>query len=1189
MQRWVLGFRPILTLFAKEYRVVRLVAYLYPISQTIANNMFSILIDTFDDENGDEYEASAFGGFDDYFRRKKLKLQNRDAHIRATSENNPPIFRGVVAHVNGYTQPSLNDLHHLIVSHGGGFLQYLDGKTSATHIIASSLTPKKREEFRRYRIVKPAWVVDSVKAGRLLPWDNYRVIDEGASQKVLRFENGALQTQTNELERSYKDQTENSWYNSQFGDANHGEDVVASPVKEKLDITSSIPNSNADTDYGDFPSLVSPEVTSKRPPAGQNLLPVEEGSAIAVEDPDEANRNRKAPEGAQGLVDAQLVRETIPVKPGMSSEEYNALLLSDPRMAKSSVVNPDFLHQYYRESRLHHLSTWKAELKAKLQVITQEKHESNKNIKWRVPGARRYILHVDFDSFFAAVSIHKHHPELVDKPVAIAHGTGSGSEIASCNYPARAFGIKNGMWMKGALDQCPDLKVLPYDFPAYEEASRQFYDCILSVDGVVQSVSIDEALIDVTMQCLQAGGSDGRGISEGSIYREQAKADEIATSLRHAIKEKTGCAVSVGIGGNILQAKVALRKAKPAGQYQLKPDEVLDFIGTLTVQDLPGVAYSLGGKLEEIGVKFVKDMRDLTRERLVSHLGPKTGAKLWDYARGIDKTEVGVQTMRKSVSAEINWGIRFTNQIQAEEFVQSLSEELHRRLVENLVKGKQLTIRVMRRSADAPLEPVKHLGHGKCDIFNKSVLLGVATNASDIIGKEAIAMLRSFGFTPGDLRGLGVQMTKLEPVKSASGRLESSQQQLNFKASPVAKRTINMADPDLIESPHKGDGASINAVDTLDNRPTFDSSLRPLNVLGTQFIMPTQPDPKVVAELPPDIRSMLVRKSKEPRETSPSPAPKLRVSAGDLPSQSQIDPDILKALPEDIQSEILGYYGQPSNDTKPESPQRQPPSPTPPSRPVRAPILKRPTTPVKKRRGRPPKSLANASKPPVRSNLMQSSFNFSRPRTAEPETIDRSLPVPDTETTSEISEDFLAALPEDIRAEVLEQHRQERMRQRSNLVAPAARKSLAPRPSTPAESSTAPTTEKRIQLSPRPERPTFTSKKLTALPDLREAITAWYSAFATEAPFVEDVEALALYLKRVVLEERDLEKAVSVADWLAWLVRNDTDKIDRTVSTMEQTQSSQAETTWDEALNTVQRSVAAAVEERGLAPPEFSA
>jgi DNA repair protein REV1 len=1095
--------------------------------------------------------------------------------------------------VNGYTQPSLNDLHRLIVSHGGGFLQYLDGKTSVTHIIASSLTPKKRDEFRKYRIVKPAWVVDSVDAGRLLPWDSYRVVDEVASQKVLRFENGALQSQINEREYSYRDQTEKSWYTSQLkktDDSTQHRFIAVSPAIEKTDVTSSNPISNPDSDYGDFPASASPPETISKPlPPNMNDEPVINDSRGAVDDQvDGLGQTETITEDLNVLKDPQLVRENIPVKPDMTPEEYNALLLSDPHMRQSSVVNPDFLNQYYRESRLHHLSTWKAELKAKLQAATQEKTDSNKSVKRRVPGARRYVLHVDFDSFFAAVSIQKHHPELIDKPVAIAHGTGSGSEIASCNYPARAFGIKNGMWMKGALQQCPELQVLSYDFPAYEEASRQFYSCILAVDGVVQSVSIDEALIDVTTQCLQAGGSEGRGISEGSIYREQAKADEIAKSLRDTIKDTTGCAVSVGIGGNILQAKVALRKAKPAGQFQLKPDDVLDFMGSLKVQDLPGVAYSLGGKLEELGVKLVKDLRDLTRERLASHLGPKTGAKLWDYARGIDKTEVGIQTMRKSVSAEINWGIRFVNQAQAEDFVQNLSDELHRRLVENLVKGKQLTFRVMRRSADAPLEPVKHLGHGKCDVFNKSVLLGVATNASDIIGKEAISMLRSFGFTPGDLRGLGVQMTKLEPVKSASGGgLESSQQRLKFKTSPSAKRPIQSADPDLIDSPHKSDRASIDAVESLDNRPAFDSSLKPLNLSGTQFIMPTQPDPKVVAELPADIRSMLVRKSPtQRRDTSPSPAPRQQpFSGGQLPSQSQIDPEILKALPEDIQSEIRGYYAQSPDEGRPEQAQPpQPQSPPPPPRSVRAaPVFKRPTTPVKRRRGRPPKSSVNPVKP-TRSGLMQSSFNFTGTGTAG-KTIN-SIRASNTEETSGISEDFLAALPNDIRAEILEEERQKRLRQRSNLAASSSRRpAVATRPTTPAESGSS-LPERRLRLSPRPERPSFTTQKLTALPDLRDAITAWFSAFANEAPFVEDVDALALYLKRVILEERDLEKAISVAEWLGWLVANEA--ADQANNTMEPTQSSPSETTWDEALKSVQGSVIAAFEERGLPPPEFS-
>ena len=62
----------------------------------------------FTDEGGEEYEESEFGGFGDYFRRKKLKLQNLDVELRAASQDKPQIFKGIVAHVTGYTQPPLH-------------------------------------------------------------------------------------------------------------------------------------------------------------------------------------------------------------------------------------------------------------------------------------------------------------------------------------------------------------------------------------------------------------------------------------------------------------------------------------------------------------------------------------------------------------------------------------------------------------------------------------------------------------------------------------------------------------------------------------------------------------------------------------------------------------------------------------------------------------------------------------------------------------------------------------------------------------------------------------------------------------------------------------------------------------------------------------------------------------------------
>ncbi|KAB8209127.1 hypothetical protein BDV34DRAFT_189282 [Aspergillus parasiticus] len=1136
---------------------------------------------TFDNEEGEEYGASAFGGHGDYMRRKKIKLQNLDAEIRSSVSDCPPIFRGVVAHVNGYTQPSLQDLHRLIVSHGGGFLQYLDGKTAATHIIASSLTPKKREEFRRYRIVKPAWVVESIKAGRILPWDSFRVVDEGYSQKVLKFDNGRILSQTNRPPSSYKDQAFPSPYTSRTKELDIVDDVNVQPpvpVAEPHGAADSSLKVASQSDYGDFPSFSSTDETNKIP------LPQEPQKDQAREHEPRLSDTARNPSRSMSPKSKAIVKPASspsPAKPDMSSEAYNAQLLSDPRMRNSSVVNPAFLQQFYKESRLHHLSTWKAELKAQLQAATKEKSQSQPAKKKSAPGARRYIIHVDFDCFFAAVSTLKN-PGYEGKPVAVAHGTGTGSEIASCNYAARAHGVKNGMWMKGALQACPDLKVLPYDFPAYEEASQKFYSAILSLDGIVQSVSIDEALIDITTQCLEAGGSDGRGVSEGSLYREQEKADEIAQSLREAVKSKTGCSVSVGIGGNILQAKVALRKAKPAGQFQLKPDAVLDFIGGLTVQDLPGVGYSLGAKLEELGVKLVKDVRELTREKLTSTLGPKLGAKIWDYARGIDRTEVGSEVIRKSVSAEVNWGIRFVNQAQADDFVKSLCEELHRRLVENLVKGKQLTLKVMRRAADAPLEPVKHLGHGKCDVFNKSVILGVATNAAETLGKEAVSMLRSLAITPGDLRGLGVQMTKLEPLKSGNmGNLDNSQQQLNFKTSPARKNLHKSHDPDDLDSPRKGE------TDSVIHRPSLnDSNHKPLNISGTQFIMPSQPDPKVVAELPNDIRSKLISQAKprsESRSSSPCP-PGRRAQPFDgttLPPQSQLDPDALAALPDDVRAEVLGYYDQSSRASGPQPTASVAPA-TSTSRPSSSGSLKlkKPTTPTKRKRGRPStKAVGNL-------RLTHSSFLVPRSTTPTPN-LDEDPPTRQESPSVEqngVSEEFLAALPEDIRREVLEEQKRSRMLQRPSSAAQRTQN----RPSVSASSAS----QKRLCLPPLPERPTFTSQKLSKLSDLRDAVGAWHAAFADDGPFDEDVESLARYVKRVVVDEKDVDKAVSVVRWLMWLVEDAKDEIseppNRQGSPVGLARGSQSTITWDGALKLIQTNILVGLEERGLPPVEFS-
>jgi len=1161
---------------------------------------------TFDGEDGEEYTASKFGGFTDYLRRKKMKLQNLDAELRSQSDK-PHIFRNVVVYVNGYTQPSLADLHLLIVSHGGGFLQYLDGKTAVTHVIASQLTPKKKVEFAKYRIVKPAWVVDSVQAGRLLPWENYRVVDEGVNQKVLGFDTGQMVSQASEQKQGYRDQSDTSWYTSHVKDVtdrlNGGRDQLTGENDDGPGTSRLL----ADDDLLQAEATFDTTERADEGTTAEGHHTVGAAEELGAVHAAQTELNVSTSDRAQV---EQTADATSPVKRALTAEEHNAILLQNPHMAKSSTANPDFLNQYYRESRLHHLSTWKADLKAQMQARAQETSSQKQKPK-RPSGSRRYIMHVDFDSFFAAVSL-RQNPQLKDKPVVVAHGSGPGSEIASCNYPARKFGIKNGMWMKHALGLCPDLKVLPYDYKAYEDASKHFYDAILAIDGIVQSISIDEALIDISDQCIRAGGSDGKGLSEGSIYREQAKANELAQAIRCLVREKTGLEVSVGIGGNILLAKVALRKAKPAGQHLITPDAILDFIGELTVMDLPGVAYSIGNKLEEIGVKLVKDVRALTKEKLINTLGPKTGEKIWDYSRGIDKQEVGEQVVRKSVSAEVNWGIRFVNQQQAEEFVFSLCEELSKRLLEQLVKGRQLTMKIMRKAADAGLDPPKNLGHGKCDTFNKSVVLGVATNDKLLLGKEAVAILRGYGFPPGELRGLGVQMQKLEPLKPATSTsaaaLESSQRRLQFKKPETRDKTPSGPSPASSslytkQSPVPAfDQASVptpaskvkKVEDPIEEVPTpektrtlsarndlsqlEDGDGTPLNIGGTQFVIPSQIDPSVLLELPADIRSKLAPKtsklfekqvnqdsaSDEARSRSQSPF--VSDSEMALPNESQLDPETLAALPDDVREELLAEYRNASRTNANRKMQQLLPQSPRKARPL--PTKKINTTPKKKHKissflakGR---SKINSASMPT---LTQSNFVSMKSGST-------SAAVEAMVADEEISAAFLEELPEEIRLEILAEQKRQRMKQKSGLsLAESRKRNRAVKKDDVARG------QQKLSI-PRPEpRPTFTSRKLSTVPELRDAMSQWVQAFSgdgEEGPYQEDTDALGVYLNRVVLEERDMAKAQAVVNWLIYLVGDWPFENDETRAA------------WQDAIALVKTEVQRAVKERGLVPLQFS-
>lgn len=264
------------------------------------------------------------------------------------------------------------------------------------------------------KVVRPEWLLESINSGILLPWQNFAL---GTSSQV-----GSSQTST----KSNR------------------------PTIDKQPDTPSAPNfpMNETKEEGHLPDSLSPPRTVDRPLHGTDPATVEEASRI-------------------------------PSYAFHTSNPFASRKMDDPKWrAENTAIAPGFIEGYYKNSRLHHLSTWKVELqelvaKAAETIENGEDQEGQQSIDVMISGGtsmsgitfqkppstrkgknvaieQQTIMHCDFDSFFVAAGLIDR-PHLKGKPVVVCHsqtgqgGVASTSEIASSSYEARKFGIKGGM------------------------------------------------------------------------------------------------------------------------------------------------------------------------------------------------------------------------------------------------------------------------------------------------------------------------------------------------------------------------------------------------------------------------------------------------------------------------------------------------------------------------------------------------------------------------------------------------------------------------------------------------------------------------------------------------------------------------------------------------------------------------
>ncbi|GBE62647.1 DNA damage repair Mus42 [Babesia ovata] len=540
------------------------------------------------------------------------------------------------------------------------------------------------------------------------------------------------------------------------------------------------------------------------------------------------------------------VSEAVPTSPTVDKDEdasaNDADRLVNPE--DKGAVNTIAVDEYYKRSRLHLLGTWKTNVEKEFdfEPFTELK-------EGMLPNGR--ILHIDMDAFFVSVAL-RSRPHLRNMPLAISHGTGrnSASEISTCNYEARAFGVRKGMWVRDAVKRCPLLKFVPYDFDAITDTALKILRIVAGLTKRVYSASCDELYVECYM---------------GDSATDIANYINFAHNIAQMIERETGCPLSVGIGANMMLSKLASQRCKslkhggkestPGCYIQQSVCAVVDvdaFMASVSLRELPGVGYRAMALLQSCGYVSCSDVHD--KEELKGLLGDKLGSTVYQFCQGLDYRNINTAEKRshivknKTISAAINYGVRVTDMEQVHEYMRQLISQTWERVEiasENLrgqgaasstagVPQAQITLKVRVRSPEASIEPAKYMGCGLCDEFTasvagdllsqKSVLASLKACWKKLTAKQTIPL--------EDLRGIALSICRIKRGSVAEyNTIDRFLVAVTSSPSPVGTYPVYRDTPSRISTPQRN-GLGVRKPESLNdsNSEHKESILRYLHV-----------------------------------------------------------------------------------------------------------------------------------------------------------------------------------------------------------------------------------------------------------------------------------------------------------------------------------------------------------------------
>jgi len=250
----------------------------------------------------------------------------------------------------------------------------------------------------------------------------------------------------------------------------------------------------------------------------------------------------------------------------------------------------------------------------------------------------RVIFHLDMDAFYASVE-QRDEPALRGRPVIVGAPPTQRGVVCAASYEARKFGVRSAMPSATAGRLCPKGVFVRPRMEHYRQESRQIMRIVAETGAVVETMSIDEAYLDMSAvsQAETADASLSMGLP-------------LARDLKQRILSERQLTATIGVASNKLLAKIASDHKKPDGLTLISDHEKISFLRPLPVRALYGVGQVTEQVLARLGIATVGDLQDHPGDlrATVGSFGPK----LRQFAFGEDNRALEIGDEIKSISGE---------------------------------------------------------------------------------------------------------------------------------------------------------------------------------------------------------------------------------------------------------------------------------------------------------------------------------------------------------------------------------------------------------------------------------------------------------------------------------------------------------------------------------------------------------